>query len=437
MSNEELTTSAQNIGCSPTFVEFERLPVTFSQIALVAGLIITQPSYQTGPHYDVQQRSTYDLCVETGSEGTAIIFNYPHGGTTGEIVFMEPKFRRNSRHIINASIQFSAGDFRPTARNRHATLYIGDMGMQLSTTDDSEMHQKYGVRALNRRRWGFNNRSHLGTMGYSVQTTGGIAIQYSWNKNEHVYGWNDKTTNHKQTSVIPFFGSVKPTRIKPVFEAKFPYDTFKTMLNRAGRKKNSGGALYWSYNTKNKKLYAIGAYADGTISNEGRHYGVPVWVDPSVEGLVSGTIPYRPFGEAIVNRYKQATHAGFGIDEHGRQFMCIYYPWGHIRYNHITFNLGLIGDDSTHPNGGSKATEEKSPPPYFENFDLTFEYSPYTAEEEQYLTKWYQVFNELQEEQLSRPKLPKKGEILNWWICYCQNGEITVEDELLARKILS
>ena len=60
MSNEELTTSAQNIGCSPTFVEFERLPVTFSQIALVAGLIITQPSYQTGPHYDVQQRSTYD-----------------------------------------------------------------------------------------------------------------------------------------------------------------------------------------------------------------------------------------------------------------------------------------------------------------------------------------------------------------------------------------
>ena len=30
MSNEELTTSAQNIGCSPTFVEFERLPVTFS-----------------------------------------------------------------------------------------------------------------------------------------------------------------------------------------------------------------------------------------------------------------------------------------------------------------------------------------------------------------------------------------------------------------------
>ena len=94
---------------------------------------------------------------------------------------MEPKFRRNSRHIINASIQFSAGDFRPTARNRHATLYIGDMGMQLSTTDDSEMHQKYGVRALNRRRWGFNNRSHC-TMGYSVQTTGGIAIQYSWNK---------------------------------------------------------------------------------------------------------------------------------------------------------------------------------------------------------------------------------------------------------------
>ena len=434
--SEELTTTAQAVGCSPTFVEFERLPLTFSQVVLVGGLIITRPSYQTGPHYDSQQRSTFDLCVETGESGTAIIFNNPEGGTTGEIVLDAPKYRRKSRHIINALIQFSPGDFRPTARNRHATLYIGDMGMQLSTTDDSEMLQKYGVMALRRRRWSYNNRSNFATLGYTVQTTGGISIQYSWNKDEHVYGWN-KSDPHASTSVIPFFGTEKPTRIKSVFEAKFPYEAFKKMLNQAGRKKDAGGALYWSYNPVTKKMYTVGAHADGTISKEGRNHSVPVWTDSSVTELVAGTIPYRPFGDAIVNRFKNATHAGVGMDTHGRQYMCVYYPWGHIRYNHITFQCGVIDDDRAHEGGSSKATEQKEIPPYFENFDLTFEYSPYNAGEEVYLSKWYSTFNEQQEEQLSRPKLPTKGEILTWWICFCQYGEVTDEDELLARKILS
>lgn len=435
--SEELTTTAQAVGCSPTFVEFERLPLTFSQVVLVAGLVITDPQNQTGPHYDAQQRSTFDLSVETGENGTAIIFNNPAGGTTGEIVLDQPKYRSKSRHIINALISLSPGDFRPVARNRHATLYIGDMGMQLSTTDDSEMLQKYGVSALRRRRWNYNNRSNFNTLGYSVQTTGGISISYSWNKDEHVYGWNTTNVGHKQTAVIPFFGTAKPTRIKPVFEAKFPYESFKKMLNRAGRKKDAGGALYWSFNPKTKKMYTIGAHADGTVSKEGKNYSVPVWTDSSVTGLVSGTIPYRPFGDSIVNRYKQATHAGVGIDTYGRQYICIYYPWGYIRYNHITFQHGLIEDDRTHDGGNAKTSEQKERPPFFENFDLTFEYSPYNTEEEQYLSKWYSIFNDNQEEQLSRPKLPKKGEILNWWICFCQYGEVTDEDELLARKILS
>ena len=32
---------------------------------------------------------------------------------------------------------------------------------------------------------------------------------------------------------------------------------------------------------------------------------------------------------------------------------------------------------------------EDEKPPFFENFDLTFEYSPYTSEEESFLSKWY------------------------------------------------
>jgi hypothetical protein len=435
--SDELLQMAQSLGCSPTFVEFEMLPVTYSQIVLVAGLIITDSHQQTGPNYDANQRTRYDLCTEVGDNGLAIIFNNHNGGTTGEIVFDAPKFRRSSRHIINAQIEMSPGDFRPMVRDRRATLSIGDMGLIISSTDDNEMLQKYGQRAV--RRYGYrnyNNRSHFTSLGFNINCNQGIQIQYSWNKNEHVYGWNNNA-GHARTTVIPFFGTEKPTRIKPVFETKFPYDTFKKMLNSSGRAKDSGGALYWSYNPKTKKMYTVGAYADGEISKEGRTYNTSAWVHNSVTKLIAGTIPYRPFGEAIVNRYKTATHAGFGMDAHGRQYICIYYPWGHIRYNHITFSHGVIEDESVSDISGPKVSLEKNAPAFFENYDLSFEYSPYTASEELFLNKWYAVFNEYQEEQLSRPKLPKKGEILQWYICFCQNGDVTDEDALLAQKILS
>ena len=435
--SDELIETAQRLGCSPTFVEFKQLPLTFSQIALVAGMTITDQRKQTGPNYDSQDRSEFDFCVETGPEGTAILFNNHEGGTTGEIVFDAPKYRSKTRHIINANIQFSPGDFRPTKRNRHANLFIGDMGMCLSTTDDAEMTEKYGVMAIRRRQWSYNNRGNFDSFGFRIETTGGISIQYAWSKDEHVYGWNDGVS-HRMTKVIPFFGTDAPTRIKPVFEAKFSWSVFKQMLNRAGRAKDKGGALYWAYNPETRKLYSIGAYQDGTISKEGQCHQVPVWTNNSVEGLVAGTIPYRPFGEAIVNRYKDASHAGVGMDALGRQYICVYYPWGYIRYNHITFMHHVIDNDEGQLNGGPLMVTEDEKPPFFENFDLTFEYSPYTSEEESFLSKWYGAFIALQERRVSRPLLPKKGEILSWWVTYCQYGDdITDEDEKLARKILS
>lgn len=434
--SEALTETAQKLGCSPTFVEFKQLPLTFSQIALVAGMTITNPAHQTGPHYDSQQRNNFDFCVETGPEGTAILFNNHEGGTTGEVVFDAPKYRSKTRHIINADIRFSPGDFRPTKRNRHATLFIGDMGMCLSTTDDVEMTEKYGVMAIRRRQWSYNNRAGYDALGFRMELTGGIGIQYAWDKEEHVYGWSNHT-GHSSTKVIPFFGTTHPTRIKPVFEAKFPLQTIKQMLNKAGRKSGAGGALYWAYNHKTKKFYSIGAYQDGTVSKEGQNSQVPVWIDNSVEGVIGGTIPYRPFGETIVNRYKEATHAGVGIDDYGRQYVCIYYPWGYIRYNHVTFSHAVIESDEGRLVGGPLKVTEGEKPPFFENFDLTFEYSPYTDEEELFLSKWYEVFSSLQETRVSMPLLPKKGEILNWYLAYCQHGDVTDKDEMLARKILS
>jgi len=430
---DELIEMAQGQGCSPAFVEFKQLPVTFSHIALAAGLAITDPQRQTGPNYAANDRNDFDLTVETGSEGTAITFYYPLGGTNAEVIFDAPKYRSNSRHIINASINFSPGDYRPPTRNRHASMFIGDMGCRITSTDDSEMTEKYGTMALRRRRWGYNNRTGFASLGYQIQTQGGIDILYAWNKDEHVFGWR---TQHSNTTVIPFFGGEKPTRIEPIFEARFPYDEFKRMLNRAGRAQGKGGALYWSYNPSAKQFYVIGAYSDGTTSLEGSNYSVPIWTKNGLDEITSGTIPYRPFGEAIVNRYKAASHVGIGKDSYGRMYISAYYDWGYIRYNHISFGHGLI--HRAIAEGGRAKVTEGEKPSFFENFDLTFEYSPYNEEEENFLNKWYKSYIMQQESQVSRPILPKKGEILQWYVTYCQYAEeVTDEDEKLARKILS
>ena len=74
---DELINTAQRLGCSPAFVEFKQLPITFSQITLAAGLAITDPARQTGPNYAANDRNDFDLSVETGPEGTAIMFLLP------------------------------------------------------------------------------------------------------------------------------------------------------------------------------------------------------------------------------------------------------------------------------------------------------------------------------------------------------------------------
>jgi hypothetical protein len=434
MSNK-FTEVAQEIGCCPIYIDFERLPVTFSQIALLAGLTITEPSRQTGPNYDSHINEEYDLCVESGPEGTIITFNNLRDKGTAEIVFDSPIYRTNSRHIINSQISFSPGDYRPPANNRHATLSLGDMGLLLSSTDDDEMHEKYGVMAMRRRQWGYNNRGNHSSLGFRRRATGGIEIQYQWSKNSHVHGWQDR---YNETTTIPFFGIDSANRIKPVFEATMPWNDFKKMLNKAGRAKDSGGALYWAYTPETNKFYTLGLHEDGNISKEGRNCSASVWIDSSIQERVSGTLPYRPWGEAVVNRYKDADRAGVGVDDLGRQYVCIYYSWGHIRYNYVTFSHALIGPNSELPDSGSRTTRQETEPPYFSNFNLTFEYSPYDDDEDQFLNKWYNVFLTTQEAKVSRPKVPKRGEILQWWTVFCQYAdEITDQDEILARKILS
>ena len=90
----------------------------------------------------------------------------------------------------------------------------------------------------------------------------------------------------------------------------------------------------------------------------------------------------------------------------------------------------VIDNDEGQLDGGPLMVTEDEKPPFFENFDLTFEYSPYTDEEESFLSKWYGAFIALQERRVSRPLLPKKGEILSWWVTYCQYGDDITKSQI-------
>ena len=97
---------------------------------------------------------------------------------------------------------------------------------------------------------------------------------------------------------------------------------------------------------------------------------------------------------------------------------CTFRPtmtWGYIRYNHISFGHGLI--HRAIAEGGNAKVTDGEKPSFFENFDLDLEYSPYNEEEENFLNKWYKSYIMQQESQVSRPILPKKGEILAM-VCY-------------------
>ena len=86
---DELINTAQRLGCSPAFVEFKQLPVTFRKLLL--PLVWLSPTRQDKLVLTTAtDRNVFDLSVETGPEGTAIMFYYPEGGTNAEIIFDAP-----------------------------------------------------------------------------------------------------------------------------------------------------------------------------------------------------------------------------------------------------------------------------------------------------------------------------------------------------------
>ena len=429
MSNDMLK-AARTIGCSPLSVT-KNLPLTYSQILLLSGYPITEPRYQTGPHYDPNSGRDTSFYCEAGPDGIVISFANPTGGTSAEVGFITPTFRSPSRHVYHALLRMSAGDYITPTPKMHATISIGDAGFKLGSNDSIEMMKKYGHRSQNR--WGYNPHNGKNSLGYAVTVSNGITLDYQWKKGSHIHGWS--TARNGTTTVVPCFGLEPPARILPAMEATFSYDTFKTMLNKSGRSVDSEGALYWAIDPVNDRVYVEGCRGDGDPSLEGAFVRAQLWKHNGASSFYSSTIPYRPFGEGVVNRYKTAKRAGFGVDTYGRPYIVLYWDWGYVRFNYVTLKHPILTADML-PETGTKSTLKTQTPMFVESWALNFEYSPYDDMQEELLAKWYKVWQDQAAVTITRPSLPKKTEILSWWIAFCQNGEVTEQDELASHRLL-
>jgi len=428
MSNDSLK-AARKIGCSPLSVD-HILPLTYSQIILLSGYIITNPRYQTGPHYDPQRGLDTSFYSEAGPDGIVISFTNPLGGTSAEIGFVTPTFRSASRHVYHAHLRLSPGDFVTPTSKMKATLSINDAGFRLTSNTESELTKKYGQRQYNR--WGYNPGGK-NSLGYNATTTSGITLDYQWEKGSHIHGWS--LGRNTDTTVVSCFGLNTPPRILPAMEATFSYDTFKTMLNKSGRSVGSEGALYWAIDPVNDRVYVEGCRGDGEPSLEGAFVRAQLWKHNGASAFFASTIPYRPFGEGVVNRYKTAKRAGFGVDTYGRPYIVLYWDWGYVRFNYIALKHPILTEDLV-PETGTKSTIKRQTPIFVESWALNFEYNPYDDAQEELLAKWYRVWQEQTSVTITRPTLPKKTEILSWWIAFCQDGEVTEQDELASHRLL-
>ena len=435
MTSEGYIDNARARGCSLHHHSCE-LPLTFSQIVLLRGYSITQLNSQTGPNYETHHGRTAHLYVEAGPDGTVIQFCDAVGNAPGEVGFTAPAYRSESRHIMNAAFHFSAGDYAApvVGRNCNATMTIGDAGFELMPGDESEIQRKYGYGHYRRTRWGHQgNQAAFNSIGYTVNVHAGIQIALSHTKGHPVHGWNQ---NRNTTLVVPFFGSAPSSpRIVPAAEVIFSYDQFKTMLNKSGRKSESRGALYWSIDPSSGRVYVSGYYKDGTESLPGSYVRGNLWLANKSIEYFSSAIPYRPFGEGVVNRYKTATHGGFGFDIYGRPYVVLRWPWGYVRYCYVPMEHGGVPKEAL-PTGGQKCPDASERPPYVDSWELNFEVAPYDPVQRDIIERWYRAFQLVNGVRAIMPEVPKKDEVYRWFIAFCQNGDVTEEDELLAHTIL-
>lgn len=426
--SKEMETNIAEMGCSRSSFCVQ-LPLTFSQIMLLRGLAYTSIHSQTGPHYE-NSRADTTVTVETGPEGTRISFLDADGGA-GEVGFTDVGYRSPTRHFMEFNGTVSPGDFTTIQPGHQATLEISDAGFRL-IGHEGDVSRKYNSRS----HYYFNHnytsrdRGNL-TMGFDQYGPGQMQIGYSYKEN-HIYGWND---GMQRTTVIPFFGGVAQPRIEPQIEAMIGYDNLKKAVYAAGGKTGSEGALYWGIDADTGRIYTTGYTKDGTNSGEPKLWRGTIY-STGANRFGAATIPYRPFGDAIRNRLKNGSDAGFGIDKYGRPYVVIKWEWGYARYTTVSFNHGIMRR-SMLPTKGSKATKADSTD-FIPAWELSFELDPLSEYDREIVKKWYNTWQQANNVTVQMPRVPRKGEMYSWWMAYVCNADedISEEEAILAQHLL-
>lgn len=426
--SQEMTNNIDEIGCSRASF-CVGLPLTFSQIMLLRGLAYTNVNTQTGPNYEVAGEAT--VTVETGPEGTRISFLDSNGGGAGEIAFTDVGYRSPTRHFIEFTGSIGPGDFSTVRPGHQATLEISDAGFRL-IGHDGDVNRKYNSRShyYYRNAHGASDRGNS-TFGFSAYGPGQMQMGFSYREN-HIYGWND---GMNRTTVIPFFGGNVQPRIEPQIEAMIGYDNLKKAVYAAGGRTGSEGALYWGIDADTNRIYTTGYTKDGTNSGEPKLWRGTIYT-AGAQRFGAATIPYRPFGDAIRNRYKGASDAGFGIDKYGRPYVVIKWGWGYARYTTVSFNHGIMRR-SMLPDKGSKATKVESSD-FIPAWELSFELDPLSEHDREVVKKWYTTWQQAEGSTVQMPRVPRKGELYTWWMSYVCNADedITEEEAILAQSLL-
>lgn len=431
--SKEINEIISNIGCSRAGFRVT-LPLTYSQIMLLRGLAFTSVSSQTGPNYEGTANHC-TLTVETGPEGTVLSFLNHDGKGAGEIGLTDVKYRSDTRHFLQATSSFNAGDFTTVKRGHEATLEITDAGFSLIGHDD-DVNRKYSARTHgyygNYHNYGHNARTRGNQrLGYTLNGPGHTSIIQAYGQ-DHIYNWSDTMID---TFVTPFFGEPHQPRIQPQIEAMIGYDNLKKSIFAAGGRANSDGALYWGIDADAGRIYTTGYNGSGENTGAPKLHRGTIYAT-GANRFGSATIPYRPFGDAVRNRFRDGTDGGFGLDIYGRPYIVVRWSWGYVRYTTVGFRHGVMRRESI-PTQGSKATKTDSTE-YVPSWELNFELDPLSEYDRATVKRWYETWQRVNSTTTQMPRVPKKGELYSWWMAHICNSDddISNEEAVLAQSLL-
>jgi len=427
--SDEMKKRIAEMGCSASYFH-SQLPLTFSQIMLLRGLAYTSVNEQTGPHYE-NTASLARVTVEVGPEGTRISFLDMNGYGAGEVAFTAVGYRSQTRHFFEFTGRPSPGDFTTVRPGHEAILEVSDAGISLIGAE-GDTNRKYNSRSFyyNRFLAGRGDRGN-DSFGYNSYGPGLMGFGYIYST-DHVYGWNPSM---KKSSVTPFFRGLQQPRIEPQIEAMIGYDNLKKAVFSAGGKNGSEGALYWGIDADTNRIYTTGYTKGGENSGEPKLWRGTIYT-AGAQRFGAATIPYRPFGDAIRNRFKSASDAGFGIDKYGRPYVVLKWEWGYARYTTVSFNHGIMRRNML-PDKGSKATKTDSTE-FIPAWELSFELDPLNEHDREIVKTWYTTWQQANGVTAQMPRVPRKGELYEWWMSYVCNADvdITEEEAILAQQLL-